>query len=201
MPREGLTDPHSRPSGSLCSPQLTRPSPQHRPAAALPAAQAEVPACSGAPKAPLPQRCLSSPSSPSASPPPSLPFPSPSLLIPCSGGEEAAHSLPATSSAGSPVSSAGGRTKGRWQAVKWLSVGQPCCCQPCGSRLQPCSHPSQEARPLLAPLQLPGGSLGLISCPPLCFWGWEGEGQCRDLPPAGPFLAAESDKLGLGVVL
>lgn len=77
MPREGLTEPHSRPSGSLCSPQLTRPSPQHRPAAALPAAQAEVPACSGAPKAPLPQRCLSSPSSPSASPPPSLPFPIP----------------------------------------------------------------------------------------------------------------------------
>lgn len=200
MPREGLTEPHSRPSGSLCSPQLTRPSPQHRPAAALPAAQAEVPACSGAPKAPLPQRCLSSPSSPSASPPPSLPFPIPfnSLLRRRgSGSLSPGHLL-----CRQPRFLCRGKNKGTL-AGSQVALGGPALLLPALRLPAPALLPPQPRGPA-APCPIAaagGGSLGLISCPPLCFWGWEGEGQCRDLPPAGPFLAAESDKLGLGVVL
>lgn len=46
-----------------------------------------------------------------------------------------------------------------------------------------------------------GGVAGADFQPPALLLGWEGEGQCKDLPLAGPFPAAVSDKLALGVVL
>lgn len=94
-------------------------------------------------------------SSPSASPP--SPTPPTTPVLPSSGGRGSGSVSP-----GRPVSSAGGRTKGGWQAVKWLPVGQS---------LPPASSPGER---FSSPAALPElrSSSRLWAPPPWqsCWW-------------------------------
>lgn len=97
----------------------------------------------------------------------------PVLPVPVSGSRGSGSVCP-----GRPVSSAGGRTKRGWQAVKWLPVGQPCRLP--ALLLPPPSLPSRRAA------AQPGPGRAALVGPRVptsrCF----GQSSARCLAPDGP---------------